>query len=367
MPTDVYTPRRNKLLREIKQRDLRGMLVTDEKNVTWLTGFRGDSTWLLISPKQTLLISDSRYSTQIENECPGMEMHIRDNRVTLVDAVANVVGKSALGNLGYESDQLTVAAFEKLRESLPTVEFAGLPGVIVDLRAIKDASEIVELRNAVEQAQRGHAVIRASLRPEQTEREIAHNLEHAMRGFGAVGVAFAPIIAVGRQAALPHARPGDRQVSADPILLTDWGAESSGGYRSDLTRTYFVGRKMTKKFAKIYEAVLNAQLAAISKICPGANCAEIDRTARKVIEESGYGKRFGHGLGHGIGLNIHENPRFSPISKDVLEPGMVVTVEPGIYLPDWGGIRIEDDVLVTKEGCEVLTSTPKSLEEAQIG
>ncbi|HSG71861.1 MAG TPA: Xaa-Pro peptidase family protein [Planctomycetaceae bacterium] len=367
MSTEIYVPRRKKLLKEIKQRGLHGMLVTDERNVTWLTGFRGDSTWLLISPNLTLLVSDSRYTTQIENECPGMEMHIRTNRVTLADAFAEVVGKTSLRNLGYESDQMTVATFEQIGSTIPSVEFAEMPGVIVNLRAIKDATEIAELRDAVDQAQRGHAVIRAALRPEQTELQVAHNLEHAMRSFGAVGVAFDPIIAVGQQAALPHARPGNRKIGDDPVLLTDWGAQSAGGYRSDLTRTYFTGKKMTKKFAKIYEIVLKAQLAAISRIRPGAKCVDVDSAARNVIEKAGYGKNFGHGLGHGIGLNIHENPRFSPISKDLLHPGMVVTVEPGIYLPDWGGIRIEDDVLVTKDGHEVLTVTPKSLEDTQIG
>lgn len=366
MPADRYVLRRKKLLRKLKQENLPGMLVTNETNVTWLTGFRGDSTWLLISPKDCLLISDSRYTTQIENECPGLDMHIRSNRVKMSDAAAEVLKKIRLSTLAYESDYLTVETFQEISSALKLVELVPLPGVLVDLRAVKDASEIQEIRDAVDQAQRGHAVLRASMTPEQTELEIAHNLEHSMRGFGAVGVAFAPIIAVGRQAALPHARPGNRKISDADVLLTDWGAESAGGYRSDLTRTYFTGKKISQKFAKIYSVVLDAQLAAIDKIKPGANCVDIDAAAREVIEQAGYGKYFGHGLGHGIGLNIHENPRFSPISEGVLESGMVVTVEPGIYLPDWGGIRIEDDVLVTKNGHEVLTSVPKSLEEALI-
>lgn len=166
---------------------------------------------------------------------------------------------------------------------------------------------------------------------------------------------------------MPHARPGQLKISDNDLLLTDWGAESAGGYRSDLTRTYVTGKKISKKFEKIYSVVLKAQLTAIKKIRPGARCADVDEAARKVIDQAGYGKYFGHGLGHGIGLNIHENPRFSPLSDDILEPGMVVTVEPGIYLPDWGGIRIEDDILVTKDGHEVLTSVPKSLEDMLIG
>lgn len=367
MSSANHLARRRKLLRELKRRGLDAMLVTSEPNVTWLTGFRGDSTWALVSPKQTILISDSRYTTQIENECPGLDAHIRDNRTQMHDAAAEILAAAKLRNLGYESDHLTVAAFEQLRTAAKLVELVGLPGLLVDLRAVKDASEIAEIRLAVDQAERGHAVLRASLRPEQTEREVAHNLEHAMRGFGAEKAGFAPIIAVGKRAALPHARPGDVRIGESDLLLTDWGAESAGGYRSDLTRTYVTGRKVSKKFEKIYSIVLKAQLAAIAKIKPGARCADVDAAARKVIGDAGYGDFFGHGLGHGIGLVIHENPRFSPISKHVLEPGMVVTVEPGIYLPDWGGIRIEDDIYVTKEGHEVLTSVPKSLDDVQIG
>jgi Xaa-Pro aminopeptidase len=367
MTVDRYAARRRKLLRKLKEEKLPGMLVTNETNVTWLTGFRGDSTWLLISPKDCILLSDSRYTTQIENECPGLDIHIRSNRVKMPHAAEEVLKKTKLSTLAYESDHLTVDTFQELSSAVKLVELVEFPGVLIDLRAVKDRSEIQEIRDAIDQAERGHAVLRASLLPDQTELEIAHNLEHSMRGFGAVGVAFDPIIAVGPQAALPHARPGNLKVSDADLLLTDWGAESAGGYRSDLTRTYVTGKSISKKFAKVYEVVLKAQLAAISKIRPGARCVDIDTAARKVIDQAGYGKYFGHGLGHGIGLNIHENPRLSPISEAVLEQGMVITVEPGIYLPDWGGIRIEDDVLVTKDGHEVLTSVPKSLEDTLIG
>lgn len=367
MPTDRYAARRKKLLRKLKADKLGGMLVTNEMNVTWLTGFRGDSTWLLISPQDCILISDSRYTTQIENECPGLDMHIRVNTVKISAAAAEVLKKTKIKTLAYESDYVSVKDYAELSGALEQVELVSFPDVLVNLRAVKDASEIQEIRDAVEQAQRGHAVIRAALLPDQTELEIAHNLEHVMRGFGAVGVAFDPIIAVGTQAALPHARPGQRKIRDAEVLLTDWGAESAGGYRSDLTRTYMTGQKITKKFEKVYQTVLKAQMDSIQEIRPGAKCSDVDKIARKVIHDAGFGKYFGHGLGHGIGLNIHENPRFSPNSDHVLEAGMVVTVEPGIYFPDWGGIRIEDDVLVTKDGHEVLTSAPKSLEDMLIG
>jgi Xaa-Pro aminopeptidase len=183
-----------------------------------------------------------------------------------------------------------------------------------------------------------------------------------MRRFGARGAAFPPIVAVGAQAALPHAHPGRRRISEAGFVLIDWGAATFGGYKSDLTRVLVTG-KIPPKLEKIYRVVLKAQQEAIQKIRPGAKCSDIDTAARNVIEAAGFGKNFGHGLGHGIGLNIHEGPRFAPISEDELKPGMILTVEPGIYLPHFGGVRIEDDVLITKSGHEVLSSVPKRFEE----
>lgn len=184
-----------------------------------------------------------------------------------------------------------------------------------------------------------------------------------MRQFGAARASFDPIVAVGERAALPHARPGSNRVSSSDFLLIDWGAATHEGYKSDLTRVFVTG-KILPKLEKIYRVVLKAQRRGISKIRPGVCCCDVDAAAREVIEQSGYGKNFGHGIGHGIGLDIHEEPRMSPVSKTVLKPGMVVTVEPGVYLPGWGGVRIEDDVLVTRDGHKVLTSVPKEFEDA---
>ncbi len=227
------------------------------------------------------------------------------------------------------------------------------------MREVKDATEIAEIRTAVEQAQRGLQCLRASLMGTMTELQAAHDLEHAMRRFGGLKAAFEPIVAVGP--ALPHAQPGHSRIDEADFVLIDWGSTSSGGYRSDLTRVLVTG-KIPPKLEKVYNIVLEAQRAAIEAIRPGIACKDVDAVARDIITKSGYGKRFGHGLGHGIGLDIHEGPRFSPISESVLKPGMVVTVEPGIYLPGWGGVRIEDDVLVTRNGHEVLTSVPKDFD-----
>ena len=218
---------------------------------------------------------------------------------------------------------------------------------------------------AVRLAERGFETLRAGLRPELTELEVAHDLEHAMRRFGSPGAAFPPIIAAGPRAALPHAHPTTALACATDHLLVDWGANSPGGYKSDLTRVLITG-KLSAKLEKLYRVVLEAQRQGIAAIRPGAVGKDVDAAARKVIEDAGFGKFFGHSLGHGIGLNIHEGPRLAAVSETVLEPGMIVTVEPGIYLPGLAGVRIEDDVLVTAEGHEVLTSVPKELEHALI-
>ena len=226
---------------------------------------------------------------------------------------------------------------------------------------VKDREEVAEIRRAIDQAERAFTVLRASLRPEQTEKEVADNLEHQMRLFGAKRASFESIVAVGPRAALPHARPTSQRIGASDFVLVDWGADSL--YKSDLTRVLVTG-KIPPKLERIYGVVLKAQLRGIEAIRPGISCEEVDSAARKVIEDAGFGRNYGHGLGHGIGLDIHEGPRLGQGQKNILQPGMVVTVEPGIYLPGWGGVRIEDDVLVTKTGHEVLTSLPKQWSDA---
>jgi Xaa-Pro aminopeptidase len=198
-----------------------------------------------------------------------------------------------------------------------------------------------------------------------SELQAAHLLENSMRQFGATVASFPPIVAVGPRAALPHARPTSAMISESDFVLVDWGASAASGYKSDLTRILVTG-KISPKLEKVYGVVLKAQQAAIRSLRAGARCSEIDSVARRVIENAGFGKHFTHGLGHGIGLDIHEGPRLSAASDSELKPGMIVTVEPGIYLEGWGGVRIEDDCLLTRDGCEVLTSVPRELRQATV-
>lgn len=355
--TEERRQKARKLLRDFK---LDALLITGEANVTYLTGFSGDSTHLLIFPESDLLVSDFRYVTQLAEECPGIEARIRDSSLSLQGAVSADLKDKKARRIGFEGHLLTIETFQILQASLSDAELVPVNWRIEELRAVKDADEIAEIRRAVTFAERGFEYLKAIVTPHITEIQLAHELEHAMRRLGADGVSFPPIVAVGDRAALPHYRPGDIPVSADPLLLVDWGAQTRRHYKSDLTRVLVHGKK--NKFEKVYGTVLEAQQRAIAAIRPGVNCSAVDACARDYIREQGYGKRFDHGLGHGIGLHIHELPRFSKASQNVLVAGMVVTVEPGIYLPGWGGVRIEDDVLVTRDGGEVLsTRIPKDL------
>ncbi len=359
---DYHQSRRAKLRRAIKKAGADALLVTNFTNVTYLTGFTGDDSFLLIRPDGEVLLSDPRYTTQLGEECPGVDLAIRQPGTSMVELLKKVVKAARITRLGVEADSMTLSLRDKIAEALPKVEIVPTSGLVEELRLIKDKGEIARIRRAIWQAEKAFGVLRATLQPEKTEREIANDLEHRMRLFGSRNRGFQSIIAVGPRAALPHAVPSERRVCENDFILVDWGADE-GLYRSDLTRVLVTGR-LSAKFERIYNVVFKAQTKAIAAIRPGAVCEDIDRVARRVIAKAGFGRYFGHGLGHGLGLDIHEAPRFAAKCKTVLKPGMVVTVEPGIYLPNWGGIRIEDDVLVTREGCEVLTTVPRRLEEA---
>ena len=363
--TPNYQSRRTKLLRDLKKADgnVESLLVSGLANVRYLTGFTGDSSWLFVNATDSILLSDTRYETQLGDECPGLDVLIRDAGNTIIDMAAKIVAKTKSKRVGFEADHTTVGVHRKLVEKITSAELIATSGLVERLREIKDKWELEQIKAAIEYAQRGIGVVRSSLRADQTETEIRYLLEAAMRSFGANGTGFEPIVGVGPTAALPHAHAGSRRVDESPVLLVDWGAATKSGYRSDLTRIFITG-KHTKQMELVYNTVLAAQQAAIKAIRPGAKCLDVDKIARGMIERAGFGKYFGHGLGHGFGLEIHEEVRVSPLSDREFEVGMVVTMEPGIYLPGKFGVRIEDDVLVTSDGNEVLSNLEREFEQA---
>jgi len=359
-----FDARRKRLQKLIRQAKADALLVTNFKNVTYLTGFTGDDSYLLVTLDGAQLITDMRYTTQLEEECPGFALEVRVPGVTMQSAVSKVITAAKIERLGLEGASATLSLERSLAKALPNVKLEVTENLVERLRIVKDRDEIEATRLACEQARRAFDVVRAGITPRMTELDVAAELEYQARRFGAKALSFSPIVAVGARAALPHATPTRRQLSESDFVLIDWGA-NSGLYMSDLTRILVTG-KISPKLRKIYGIVLKAQLAAIDAIRPGMTCEQVDRVARKIISRAGFGKAFGHGLGHGTGLEIHEAPRLAVGQKTKLRAGMIVTVEPGVYFPGWGGVRIEDDVLVTRAGHEVLSDVPKQLEDCAL-
>jgi len=358
----IFPLRRDSLRRLLAEKSLAALLVTNEINVSYLTGFSGDSSYLVVSSDRELLITDGRYTQQLAEECPGLPLAVRQPGIQLVDYAAMAVSKLDFPSIGIEAEHVTIAFYEKLRSAAKGMQLAHTSSLVESLREIKDAGEIAMLRQAIGVAESAFIELRAGLGLGQDEKRIADDLEYKLRRRGATCSAFSSIVGVGPRAALPHGRPTENARLGDfPLVLIDWGARYQG-YHSDLTRVLVAG-KLSPQIQSVYGVVLAAQKAAIDAIRPGAVMKDVDAAARRVIEQAGHGKQFNHSLGHGIGLEIHELPRLAPGQDCKLAPGMVVTVEPGIYLPGQFGVRIEDDVLVTEDGCDVLTSLPKQLEE----
>jgi Xaa-Pro aminopeptidase len=366
---NYHEQRREQLAQHLSKEGVDALLVSSPVNVSYLTGFSGDSTYLVLARDRILLISDMRYTAQIAEECPGLEAHIRPPNRKLSEAVAEVLAKLGCRSVGFETAVMTVAELEGLRELAPAIDWKGAVDRVERLRMVKDPSEVAEVRAAIDVAERAFAAFRALLRPDDREIELYHAMENCVRQAGGMQTSFPPIIAVGERAALPHAPPTSRTAGSGGLILVDWGA-SGPFYKSDLTR--ILDARKTCPIAtsgppleEVHAVVCRAQEAAFQAIRPGASGRDIDTAARSTIADAGYGDFFGHGLGHGVGLEIHEAPFLRPNTNVTIQAGMVFTIEPGIYVPGWGGVRIEDDVLVTPEGCEVLTHVPRDLSALQ--
>jgi Xaa-Pro aminopeptidase len=363
---DRFPARRDNVRRTLTIDEIDALLVSAPTNVSYLTGFSGDSSVLVVGRQRDLIISDGRFTTQLHEECPGLDSSIRLPGQEMSRAIADVVDRLGYTRVGLEATSWTIADYEALKSALKTATVTSVEGRVESLRQKKDAGEIEAIREAIRSAERAFTMLRAGLRAGESEKDVADALEGYLRRCGATAASFPPIVAVGARSALPHARPTtESRIGDDDFVLVDWGA-TGRPYKSDLTRVLVTG-KVTPKFEAIYRTVLSALERAIAAIRPGVKAHDVDAEARSVIEEAGFGRFFEHGLGHGLGMDIHEAPRIGKQSEVLLEPGMVITVEPGIYLPGWGGIRIEDDVLVTPDGSEILSNIPRSLESVRVG
>jgi len=349
-----------KLLNILDEQNLDGILLIKDANLRYLSGFTGSESYIVISTKGKVFITDSRYIEQAVQECHGFEViKWRTPNRDLPETIKYVCGRLDIKRLGFEKDCVSFSLYEELRDVLGDVELIGTKGLVEKLRSIKDKNEIECIKKAAEITDRAFDEILNFIKPGVTERDIERELAYFIRKIGADDIGFPIIVASGENSSKPHAVPSNRPVKVGDFITIDVGSMYKG-YRSDMTRTVVVG-KASERQIKIYNAVKKSQEAAINIIKAGVECKLVDKLARDILKEEEIEGIFEYGLGHGVGLEIHEEPSMSPRSLSTLEEGSVVTVEPGIYLPGWGGVRIEDTVVVTREGCQIITRSPKQL------
>lgn len=341
---------------KLDEAGLEALLVASSVNRRYLSGFTGTAGVLLFTPAGQYLLTDFRYRTQAPAQAP--DYRVVEHAPELMDTVKELLAEDGVKRLGFEERHVPYGDWAAWSEKLAPVELVPAGELAESLRMKKDEDEVEVIREAAALADAAFQHILTVVRPGVTELELAAELETFMRKGGASGPSFDTIVASGERSALPHGVASDRRLQPGEFVTFDFGAYYNG-YCSDLTRTIVVGTP-TDRHREIYEIVLEAQQHALDNLKPGMTGREADALTRDIIARYGYGEFFGHGTGHGIGMEIHEAPRLSLRSDTVLEPGMVVTVEPGIYIPGFGGVRIEDDVVVTDAGIRVLTSSPKA-------
>lgn len=337
------------------------LYVTGAHNRFYLTGFDGSSGYVIITPERALLLTDFRYVEQAGAQAPRFE--IRRHATPHLETVRAIAAELGLRCMAIEAEHMTVQDHAKLAAALPEVRLVPTAGLVEGLRMVKDQDEVARIERAVACSDQAFARLLGSgiIRPGVAENVIAAELEYYLRLLGASRPAFDTIVASGPRSSLPHGRASERLIQDGDLLTIDFGAVVDG-YCSDTTRTIVVGRAHDEQ-RRIYDLVLRAQAAGAAAVRPGVTGKEVDAVARDMITAAGHGEHFGHGLGHGIGLAVHEAPRLSLQGEQILAPGMVTSVEPGVYVPGWGGVRIEDLVLVTPDGSRTLTKAPKELIE----
>ena len=349
-----------RLVAHLPEKELDAILISSPNNRRYLSGFTGSAGYLFITPQRQVLFTDSRYTEQAGNESPQFEViRTEPGLGWLTDALKD----TGVRRVGFESDVMTVASYNRLLDAIKEEEGLGgtsliaTSGITDELRAIKDKDELAQLQKAIDASDRAMETVCPTIQAGMTEREVAWRMEVAMREFGADNISFGTIVAAGPNGAMAHHRADDTVIKAGEPIVIDMGARVNG-YCSDITRTVVVGEP-DETFHKMYNVVLGAQLAAINTVRPGLTGVECDALSRNIIADAGYGDNFGHSLGHGVGLAVHESPRVGPRAENVLLPNMVFTIEPGIYLPGWGGVRIEDIVILGEDGARVLSKAGK--------
>lgn len=346
-----------KLKNLITEKDLEAVLIYMPVNRRYFSGFTGSAGYALIFRDKNYFLSDFRYIQQSQKQCEGFEIIT----ISIENTLSKILASFNITKLGIEDNFMDVAAYLKLKQDIPDIEMTGIGKDLIMIRAVKDEKELEYISKAADIADSAFSDILNFIRPGVSEIEIADRLEAFMKGKGASGISFDTIVASGVRSSLPHGVASDKLIEDGDFLTLDFGCIYNG-YCSDMTRTIVVG-KASDKQKKIYSIVLEAQLKALELVKPGEICKNIDSAARNVIADSGYSDYFGHGLGHGVGLEVHELPVLNPLGEIRLQENMVITDEPGIYIPDFGGVRIEDLVVVKQNGPVILSKSSKELIE----
>lgn len=344
----------------LHQNSLDGILIEKPENRRYVAGFTGTTGSVLITRQEALFFTDFRYTVQAKQQCNGYKIIEISRTYPLTDALKEL----DLNRLGIEEDYMTYGKYIDYKEKLTAIELVPLKGALIKLRSIKSQEEIELIQRAASIADDCFSHILSYIKPGMRELEIALEIEYFMKKRGASGLSFESIVASGQRSSLPHGVASDKIVEAGDLITLDFGCIFNG-YCSDMTRSFVLGQA-TEKQKEIYHIVLEAQEAALKAVAPGIKGKELDQIARDIIKQKGYGEFFGHGLGHGVGLEIHELPHVNSLGEIDMEPGMVITIEPGIYIPEFGGVRIEDLVVVTESGFRVLSKSKKNLLELQV-
>jgi len=370
-PADELKTRLGRFREALRRRKIAAALITNERNVRYLSGFTGGDSALLVTPSHKFLLTDFRYVEEAHNSAKGWPVIIEKSKKTpdgkiqfvvphgLMEKAGHVARKLHLRRLAVEPGDLHLTDMHALRKATRGIKVKPEHGMVGELRLLKSDWEVKQIEAALRIQEAAFVTLCKGLKSGISEREAAAKLRYLMVVGGADDQAFDVMFQIGSNSSLPHGRPTERRLNGNAIILLDFGAKRAG-YHSDLTRTFFLG-SIPPRLREIHQVVAEAQAASIARIAPGVEMADVDAAGRSLIAKAGYGKAFGHSTGHGIGLDIHEQPSLSSRAKGTLQPGMVVTVEPGIYLPGLGGVRIEDDVLVTKTGGRVLSRLKKGL------
>ena len=356
MTENIYSLRQDKLKNTLSQNSLDGMLITNLTNIRYICGFTGSAGTCLVTPTGKYFITDGRYIEQSKDQVKGFDRYIdMDTNLSIIQK-NNLLGNGL--KIGFEGDHVNYTLYDSIQKTFSDINWESTKMILEDLASVKDKTELDAIRTAVEITDKVYEEILPMLRPGYTEKQVANTMVSKYREYGD-GEAYSPIVATGPNGALPHAIPTDREFKKGDFIVIDAAAKYAG-YHADMTRTPVVG-EATDKHHEIYAIVKEAQKRGCDIAQAGVSCKDVDAATRDYIHEMGYGDYYTHGTGHGLGLEIHTSPRFSPTSKDILAENNVMTIEPGIYIAGWGGVRIEDDVIINQSGCEILNKTTKEL------